>query len=60
MTKDDLETKAKKAVLSIKEKVIGIYDVLCDLSKKLCYIIDNKKDYYGLPNRKNYYHYSKS
>jgi len=51
MTKENLETKTKKAILSISEKVTGIYDVLTDLSLKLCHIIKSKGDYYGLPDR---------
>ncbi len=55
MTKEDLETKARKAVLSMEKKVTGIYDVLCDLSMKLCHIIKRKGDYYSLPERNNHY-----
>lgn len=32
MTKENLETKIKKAVISIEKRVAGIYDVLCALS----------------------------
>jgi hypothetical protein len=44
--KENLETKAKKAVLKIGDTVKNIEYVLRDLSMKLCYVIRNKgKDY---------------
>lgn len=55
MAKENLETKTMKAVLSIKDKVTGIYDVLCDLSLKLCHIIKSNRDYYSLPEKSNLY-----
>ena len=54
MVKENLETKAKKAVLRIEKKVAGIYNALRDLSLKLCHMIKSRKDYYGLPDD-NYY-----
>ena len=54
MKKENLETKAQKAVLTMQKKVVGIYDVLCDLSVKLCHIIKSREDYYR-PNEHNYY-----
>jgi len=55
MTKENLETKAHKAILSIKDKVENIYTVLCDLSLKLCHVIKSKGDYYGLLERSSRY-----
>lgn len=46
MVKENLETKAKKAILRIEEKVADIYNVLRDLSLKLCHMIKSRKDYY--------------
>lgn len=36
---EDLETKSRKAVLAIKDKITDIDNVLRDLSMKLCYLI---------------------
>lgn len=55
MAKEDLETKAKKAVLRIDKKVTDISNVLYDLGMKLCHIIKSFKDYYKLPDRNGYY-----
>jgi hypothetical protein len=52
MVKENLETKVKNAVIRIEKKLIGIYDVLRDLSLKLCHVIRSKKDYYCLPDDK--------
>jgi len=54
MTKEDLETKARKAILAIKDKVADIDNVLRDLSMKLCYIIKHKGDYFTLPEGIDY------
>lgn len=45
MTKEDLETKAKKAVLKIEKKVTDISNILRDLDMKLCYVIKDKRSY---------------
>ena len=55
MPKENLEIKVKKAVLKIEEKVSDIYNMLGDLSLKLCHIIKSHKDYYSLPDRSNHY-----
>ncbi len=47
MAKENLETKSQKAILSMNEKVTGIYDLLGDLSLELSHIIKSKGDYYG-------------
>ncbi len=54
MVKDDLETRAEKAILYIEEKVKGIYTVLCDLSLKLCHLIKSRDDYYRFPDKDDY------
>jgi len=46
MAKDNLETKAKKSVLKIEKNVMGIYNILTDLSLKLCHMITSMRDYY--------------
>lgn len=51
---EDLETKSRKAVLKIKDKVIDIDNVLRDLSMKLCHIIKHKGDYYNIPEGIDY------
>ena len=55
MTKENLETKTQKAILSISKKQTGIYDVLTDLSLELCHIIKSKGDYYSPPDRSYQY-----
>ncbi len=64
MTKENLETKAKKAVLKIEEKVADITNILYDISSKLCYLIKDRRsyqdmlegdDYFGLMNGKGRY-----
>ena len=54
MVKDDLETRAEKAILYIEEKVKDIYTVLCDLSLKLCHLIKSRDDYYRFPDKDDY------
>jgi hypothetical protein len=46
MAKENLETKARKAVLSIEKKVKDMNNILYDLSMKLCHIIKRKSGYY--------------
>ena len=46
MVKENIEDKAKKAVLRIDKRVKGIYDVLSDLSLKLCHIIKDRQEYF--------------
>jgi hypothetical protein len=48
--KENLETKARKAVMRIESKVRDINNVLRDLSMKLCYMIDKKDKHYSLTN----------
>ncbi len=55
MVKEDLETKAQKAVLRISKKVADINNKLNDLSMKMCHIIKYKRDYYSLPDGNGYY-----
>lgn len=49
MTKEKLETRARKAILKIESKVQDIDNVLRDLSMKLSYVIKTKGKYYTLP-----------
>lgn len=46
MVKDDLETRARKAVLKIEKQFAELYNVVKDLSLKLCHIIKSNRDYY--------------
>ncbi len=55
MTKEDLETRSKKAVLKIEKSIADINNVLNDLSLKLCHIIKSQKDYYSPTRRNDYY-----
>ncbi len=54
MTKEDLEAKAKKAVLEIRERVNRIYDILKDVGMKLTHVIEYKFDYHTLPKGIDY------
>ncbi len=54
MTKEDLETKARKAVLEIRQRVNRIYDVLKDVGMKLTHVIEYKFDYHTLPKGIDY------
>ena len=49
MAKENLETKARKAVLEVKEKVDKIYEVLRDVGMKLTHVIEYKFDYHTMP-----------
>lgn len=48
MAKENLETKARKAVLRIEQKVADMDNVLRDLSMKLCHVIRYKGNYYSM------------
>lgn len=54
MAKEDLETKARKAVLRIEKSVKDMTNILYDLSMKLCHIIKRKTGYYCLSEDNNY------
>ena len=54
MTKEDLETRAGKAVLRIEKKVNDIDNVLRDLGMKLCHVIKYKGNYYSTPEGIDY------
>ena len=43
---NNLETKSRKAILEIKEKVTDIDNELRDLGMKLCHIIKYKTSYH--------------
>lgn len=54
MNAEDLEAKARKAVLDIKKKVYRIYEILRDVGMKLSHVIEYKFDYYTLPKGIDY------
>lgn len=54
MAKEDLETKARKAVLEIKQRVNRIYSILKDVGMKLTHVIEYKFDYHTLPKGIDY------
>lgn len=54
MKQEDLETKAKKAVLDIKTKLNRIYSALRDISLKFCHVIEYKLDYFTEPKDIDY------
>lgn len=47
MVKENLETKARKAVISINSKVADITNILRDVSMELSHVIKYKFDYYN-------------
>lgn len=51
---ENLETKARKAVLDIKKKVDRIYEILKDVGMKLTHVIEYKFDYHTLPKGMDY------
>ena len=54
MTKEDLETRAKKAVINIDKTLTNISNVLNDLGLKLCHIIKDKRSYYDMLRGNDY------
>lgn len=54
MNKENLETKAKKAVLKIEEKITDMANILNDLSMKLCYLIKDKRSYHDMLEGNDY------
>jgi hypothetical protein len=54
MAKEDLETKARKAVLEIKQDVKKIREAIWDIGEKICYVLEKKLDYSTLPEGINY------
>lgn len=54
MTKENLETRAGKAVLEIRKKVNRIYEILRDVGMKLTHVIEHKLDYYTMPKGIDY------
>ena len=47
MAKTNLETKCRKAILDTAEKVDSIYNMVGDVSMKLCHLIKRNKLFYG-------------
>ena len=54
MAKETLETKARKAVVEIRERVDKIYEILKDVGMKLTHVIEYKFDYHTLPKGIDY------
>jgi hypothetical protein len=54
MVKEDLETKAQKAVLQIRKKVARIYAILMDVGAKLTHVLEYKFNYHTLPEGIDY------
>ena len=46
MTKTNLETKCKKAIFNMAEKINSIYNTVGDMDLKLCHIIEQNKMFY--------------
>lgn len=55
MVKNNLETKVKKAILSINDKVTDIGNTLRDVSTKLYHVIKYKFDNYKGSEDRQYY-----
>lgn len=54
MDKENLETRVRKAILRMEKEISGLYNVVRDLSLKLCHIIKSRKDYYSFPDDNHY------
>ena len=54
MAKENLETKARKAVVEISERVNKMYEILKDVGMKLTHVIEYKFDYHTLPKGIDY------
>ena len=46
MAKETLETKARKAVVKIEQKIDSTNNLLRDIGMKLCHLIKHRRDYY--------------
>ncbi len=55
MVKDNLETRVKKSVIKIEKSVAGIYNMLTDLSLKLCHTISRLGDYHKGTYKDSYF-----
>ena len=55
MAKENLETKARKAILRIEDKVTDVRNVLYDVSSKLNHMIERGKEYYSQHDGGSYY-----
>lgn len=51
---EDLETKARRAVLEIKKEVGRIYDILMDVGAKITHVLEHKFNYHTLPEGIDY------
>ena len=59
MTKENLETKAQKAILKIEESVTRIEYAVGDLSMKLCHLIRDRRSYQDMLEGEGPYYESK-
>ena len=55
MTKTNLETKCKKAIFNIADKVNSIYNTVGDMDLKLSHLIDQNKTFYTRTSEYNDY-----
>lgn len=46
MVKETLETKARKSVVKIEQKIDSTNNLLRDICMKLCHLIKHRRDYY--------------
>lgn len=63
MAKEILETKARKSVVKIEQKIDSTNNLLRDIDMKLCHLIKNRQNYYissgaGYDNPRSKYRYS--
>ena len=54
MAKGDLEEKASRAVLEIRQDVRKIREAIWDIGEKICYVLEKKLDYSTLPEGIDY------
>lgn len=54
MAKENLEAKARKCVIEIRDRVNRIYEILKDVGMKLTHVIEYKFDYHTLPKGIDY------
>ena len=54
MSKQNLESKALKAVIKMDKTLTDISNVLTDLGMKLCHIIKDKINYYDMLRGNDY------
>jgi hypothetical protein len=55
MSKENLETKTKKAIVNIDKKLTDMNNILRDMSMKLCHLIKRNREYYGFAEKRESY-----